>query len=263
MGISPSLTDLAAHNDAFRQYLDALRTQLDQQAAADRSALDTDIRQFYDHSGYPDALRLAAGSVGEIQLADQFTTDDLRRSVEQPAEVDPSDASPGADAARKARALLAEQSGLSPADLWTLDAAKLLDVVGGMVTSLGPGHTPSFSTAYRTAPLGFGQQLFVAVSLSARQSPSFLDGKPVTLFQCTYEVRVSAGQATSEATMGEVGAYITLQKEVEDKLAALGADLSANRIDLDTYRTREQTYQNLLDELQRKVASLGAPAVHA
>lgn len=251
MGISSDLVDLAARNDAFKHYLDTLRAQLDSQAAGDRNTLDTNLRVFYDHNGFHDAVLLVTGTESQIQLTGTFSTDDLKRSLE------------GAGVANSPARVVLADSGLSLTELWPLDVTRILDVIDGMVPDLSSANATSFSTAYRTAPLGFGQQLFVVVAMSTRQSPDFFFGKPLTLAQVTYEVRVSAEQAKSEVTMGVLTAYVAMQTEIEGKLAALAEDFTANRIDLDTYRKREQALQHVLDELQRVIDSLRASPAHA
>lgn len=271
MGKSPSIADLEAKDNAFRDYLNNLETQLNQQAATAKTEMEASITKFYADNKYDDAKAFVSGQNTDFMHTSEFSMQNVKNVIDAisaavfAGSAVPPGTSVNADAVQAADKALGKEVG-AMANLELYIAGKVFDVLSNVILSFGSSTSISYSASSKSESLGFGLQLFSTVAASSYQSQSFFNNEYINQYLYMYDVRFSVKQAQVEATMGLVQAYENQLATFEDLLNKLADQLDQGSITLAQYSDTSTQYQNFIDRYKEKIDSLKvdpALAVHA
>lgn len=271
MGKSPSIQDLEAKDNAFRDYLSNLEKQLDAQAAAAKTAMEAAITDFYTKNKYDDAKEFVSGQNTDFVHTKEFSLQNVKNIIDAisaavfAGSAVPSGASVNKDAVQAADKALGKEVG-AMANLELYIAGKVFDVLSNVILSFGSSTQMSYTSSTKSESLGFGMQLFTSVAASSYQSQSFFNNEFINQYLYMYDVRFSVAQAQEEAAMGIVQAYENQLATFEDLLNKLADQLDQGAITLDQYTTTSQAYEDFIDKYKAKIDALKtdpALAVHA
>lgn len=261
MGKSPSIQDLEKSESEFRSYLHQLETQLATKAGDVQGKLKAEIDGFYKGSGYTDAKDLTSGLNYDFMQEQSFSMDNLKAIIDaisqavftgsQPpagAKVDPH----GVDAAKKA---------LGPAigkmeNLELYIAGQVFDVLSSIVLSFGSSSALTFDMNLQNKPLGYGMQLFTAVSADSYRSTSFFHNEYIYEYLYMYSVKFSVAQAQSEVKQTLVELYqdqISIFTQREEDLLK---QLESGKLTAAAYTTASAAFDTLIAATKKKVDEL-------
>jgi hypothetical protein len=226
MGKSATIEDLQKNDAAFRTYLDGIEKDLATQSDAAQQKMRTDIDDFYTKNGYDDAKRFTDGKNVDFMHQSEFTMDNLKKVIDAVSSAVFAGAQPPAGSTVNEDAVKAADKALGPevgamANLELYIAGKVFDVLSNIIISFGTGTEVSFSSSTKSESLGYGIQMFTAVTASSYRSHSFFNNEYISQYLYCYDVRFSVKQAQSEAKMGIVQAYQNQLAVFEDLLTKL------------------------------------------
>jgi len=267
MGQSPSIEEMQKKDDAFRQYLVGIAADLDAKSAAIQSKMQSDMTAFYTSNNYDDAKDITSGQNTDFQHQSEFSLANLNAVITAISDAvfagsaPPAGTSVNGDAVKAAdKALGAEVGAVS--DLALYMAGKVFDVLGSVVLSFGAGTAVSLSTETKSEPLGFGLQLFAAVSAQSYQSHSFFNNDYIYEYVYAFDVKWSLKQQQTEATKGVAQLYTNDLVNFEARESQL-ADDGAGKIDGNTFETSVAIYDSLIAKYRAMLEALNAKALAA
>jgi hypothetical protein len=263
MGHSPSIAELQANNNEFRQYMQGLEKDLaaNSNSAAVASKMQEDISAFYTGNHYDDAQDFASGQNTDFLLEKEFSLDNLKKVIEAISAAAfsgaavPSGSEVNKDAVAAADKALGKEVG-AMTNLELYIAGKVFDVLSNVVLSFGTSSSVSYSSSIKNESLGFGLQMFTAVAASSYQSLSFFDNEYIYEYLYMYDVRFSVKQAQAEPAMGLVQAYANQLAVFEDRLSKLDDQLDQGTISPDAYQSASENYRSFIDQFRRQIQQL-------
>lgn len=268
MGSSPKIEDLQKKDDEFRAYLNSIETDLKDRSADADKKMQADIDTFYTKNGYDDQKAFGSGRNHDFIHEAEFSMDNLKKVIDQVSSAVFAGAAVPSGASVNQKAVEGAAKDLGPevgamANLELYIAGKVFDVLSNIIISFGAGTKVSYSSSTKSESLGYGIQMFTAVSASSYQSHSFFTNEYISQYLYAYDVRFSLKQAQSEAKMGIVQAYENQLAVFEHKLTQLAQQLDEGTIDIDAYGTASEKYNKYIEAYRDKINSLNAAALAA
>jgi hypothetical protein len=267
VGKAPSIKELEEKDAEFRAYLNNLEADLDGRAQKAKDAMGAEIVKFYENNHYDDNKQFVSGQNTDFMHTAEFNMDNVKKIVDAISDAvfagtgkTPS----GADVDKKTVAeagVALEKEAVKMAELELYIAGKVFDVLSAIVLSFGANTSISYSSTYKTEPLGFGLQLFTTVAASSYKSSSFFHDEYISQYLYLYDVRFSVKQAQAEATMGVLKAYENQLDTFESLLTKLGDQLDAGKITLEAYTNLLDTYMNFIKKFKTEIDNLKATEV--
>ncbi|TDD18295.1 hypothetical protein [Nonomuraea diastatica] len=261
MGRSPSIEDLQAKDEQFRQYLNTLEQDLNKKAATAAEQMRSEIEAFYSSNKYDDAKAFVAGKSVDFVHEKEFSLNNLKNVIDQISAAvfsgaqPPKGVSTNKDAVEAANKDLGRTVG-AMANLELYIAGKVFDVLSNIVLGFGTGTSVAYTSSTKTESLGFGMQMFTSVATSTYESHSFFVNEYISQYLYMYDVRFSIKQAQTEAAIGLVQTYENLLADYEERLNKLGEMLAEEKITLEDFKSICATLQGLIDQFHDKLGRL-------
>ncbi|PFG34844.1 hypothetical protein [Sanguibacter antarcticus] len=268
MGKTPTIKDLEKSESAFRDYIHSLEDQLSTKASDVQSKVDAEITAFYKDSGYTDAKNITSGLNYDFMQEQSFSMDNLKGIIDAISQAvftggkPPAGATVDKDGVSTAKAELGPTIG-EMANLELYIAGQVFNVLSSIMLSFGTSSALTFKTNMQNKPLGYGMQLFAAVSSESYQSTSFFHNEYIYEYLYIYSVKFSVQQAQSEVKQQLVRLYsdqITVFKQRELDLLD---QLSAGKITPEAYTTANAVFDTLIAAVEKKIGDLKAVALQA
>jgi hypothetical protein len=268
MGKAPSIDELAKSDSQFRGYLAQLEKELAEKSGAAQKQLQGEIDAFYKDSGFTDAQIVTSGQSYDFMQEQSFSLENLKTVIDSIAKAVFSGAEPpeGADVDKAAVDAATKALGPAIGEMANLElyiAGKVFDVLSNVLLSFGTSSEIKFSSTIESKPLGYGMQLFTAVSVDSYQSTAFFHNEFIYEYLYLYSVRFSLQQAKSEITRELVQLYedqIVVFRHME---ADLLAQLSSKKLTAVAYISAKAAYDQLIAETYAKSQQLKAAALLA
>lgn len=261
MGKSPSIQDLENRESEFRAYLQQLEQQLATRAQGAQSALDAQVQQFYSSSGFTDAVDITSGQNYDFMQEQSFSLDNLKTIIDAISQAVFSGKTPPAGTKVNQQGVDDATKALGPevgemANLELYIAGQVFDVLSNVVLSFGSSSSLTFDTNMQNKPLGYGLQLFAAVSADSYQSTSFFKDEYIYEYLYLYRVRFSVQQAQSEVKQTLVELYqdqIAVFKQREEDLLT---QLESGALSASAYTTANSAFDTLIAAAEQKIDDL-------
>jgi hypothetical protein len=255
MGQSTSIKSMAESDEAFRNYIAKLRSDLQQQATDVGAQVQKKIDDHYASSKFTDQVSILNGQNFDFVHQKEFSLENLKGIVDAIANAvfaggtEPPGVNVNGDGKSKADDTLGPAVG-QLANLETYIASKVFRVLGNVILSFGTATEVTFTTDIRSEPLGYGLQLFSAVSSESYQSTDFFNKDYIYEYLYIYDVRFSAQQAKSEIVQkliqdyqDEIAVYSSLHQDLNKQLLAKEITFQAW---LDTGKQFDAAQQDLI-----------------
>jgi hypothetical protein len=265
MGKSPSIQDLEKKEEDFRAYIKELETELQQKTSAVAAELQATITQFYTQNNYTDAKDLVSGQNYDFIHQQEFSLANMKSIIDaiSKAVFAGGDTPPGTkveDAGQQAveAEVGAEVGAMANLELYI--AGQVFDVLSNVILSFGTSTAITFNTNMQSKPLGYGMQLFTAVSADSYQSKSFFNNDYIYEYLYLYEVKFSLQQANAEVNQTLIELYqdqIAVFKEREEGLLS---QLEAGSLTAEAYGSANDAYDTLIAKVEEKLKALKAAA---
>ncbi|MEP7765194.1 hypothetical protein [Sanguibacter sp. 25GB23B1] len=268
MGKTPSIQDLEKSESAFRDYIHSLEQQLATKAADVQGTLDAEITAFYKDSGYTDAKSITSGLNYDFMQEQSFSMDNLKGIIDAISQAvftggtPPTGATVDKDGVSTAKAELGPTIG-EMANLELYIAGQVFNVLSSIMLSFGTSNALTFKTNMQNKPLGYGMQLFAAVSSESYQSKSFFHDEYIYEYLYIYSVKFSVQQAQSEVKQQLVRLYSDQITVFRHRSLDLLDQLGKGKITPEAYATANAVFDTLIAAVEKKVDSLKAAALHA
>jgi hypothetical protein len=263
MGMSPSIQDLENRDEAFCDYLQELQTNLQVRSGEVDAQQQAMINSFYSDNKYTDAQDLVSGQNFDFIDAQEFSLANLKSTVDAvsaavfaggntPAGAKVNDAGQQAAAAK----LGPEVGGMANLELYM--AGQVFDVLSNVVLSFGTSTEITFNTALQSKSLGYGLQLFVAVSAQSFQSPNFFDNNYFYGYRHVYDVKFSGQQADADPSQALITLYEDQIAAFKQREEGLLNQLESGDITAQVYASAEAAYDALIAACQAELQALRA-----
>lgn len=265
MGKSPSIQDLEAKEDDFRAYLTKLEGELAQKSAAVDKQVQTEITNFYTQNKYTDAKDLVSGQNYDFIQQQEFSLANMKAIIDAISKAvfaganAPAGTNVSGDGQKAAGAALGPEVG-QMANLELYIAGQVFDVLSNVILSFGTSTAVTFNTNLQSKPLGYGMQMFTAVSADSYQSTSFFNNANIYEYLYLYDVKFSVQQAKSEITQTLVELYEDQIAAFKEREEALLSQLESGTLDAKAYASANSAYDDLIAAAQAKVANLKTDA---
>lgn len=268
MGKTPTIRDLEKSESGFRDYIHSLEQQLTAKAADVQGKLDTEITAFYKDSGYTDAKSITSGLNYDFMQEQSFSMDNLKGIIDAISQAvftggkPPAGATVDKDGVSTAKAELGPTIG-EMANLELYIAGQVFNVLSSIMLSFGTSNALSFKTNMQNKPLGYGMQLFAAVSSESYRSTSFFRDEYIYEYLYIYSVKFSVQQAQSEVKQQLVRLYSDQLTVFRQRSLDLLDQLGKGKITPEAYKTANAVFDSLIDAVEKKVGGLKAVALQA
>ena len=265
MGKSPSIQDLEAKEDAFRAYLQKLETELQQKSAAVGQQVQAEVNKFYTDNKYTDAKDLVSGQNFDFVHQQEFSLANMKAIVDSISKAVFAGGTPPSGAAVDSSGTKAAADALGPevgqmANLELYIAGQVFDVLSNVILSFGTSTAVTFNTNLQSKSLGYGLQMFTAVSADSYQSTSFFHNDYIYEYLYLYDVKFSVQQAQSETKQTLVELYEDQIAVFKQREEALLTQLGNGSLTVEAYTTTNAAYDALIAAAQAKLGALKTAA---
>ena len=263
MGKAPSIAELEKSESDFRDYLLKLEKQLEAKSADSQAQLKAQIDAFYKDSHFTDAQVVTSGLNYDFMQEKSFSLDNLKTIVDAISKAVFSGASApkGTDVNGKAVAAATDALGPTVGEMANLElyiAGKVFDVLSDVMLSFGTSTELKFSSSVESKPLGYGLQMFTAVSVDSYHSTAFFNDEYIYEYLYIYSVQFSVQQAKSEITRELVQLYEDQIVVFKDKVEGLLKDLEKDKLTVTAYSSAKAAYDTLIADAKAKADQLKA-----
>jgi hypothetical protein len=265
MGKSPSLQDLENKEDQFRAYLTKLQSELQGRSSTLQQQMEGEITQFYTQNKYTDATDMVSGLNYDFLHQSEFTLDNLKTVIDAISKAVFAGTKPPGGATVNDGGTKAAASALGPevgemANLELYIAGQVFDVLSNVILSFGTSTAVTFNTNLQSKPLGYGLQLFTAVSADSYRSTSFFNNEYINEYLYLYDVKFSALQAKKEITQTLIELYQDQIAAFKQREESLLKQLEEGTLDATAYESANGVYDRLIAAAQKKVGDLKTAA---
>jgi hypothetical protein len=265
MGKSPSIQDLEAKENDFRAYLAQLEQELAQKSANVGAQMATTISAFYTNNNYTDAKDIVSGQNYDFMHSSEFSLDNMKAIIDAISKAVFAGAPAPSGATVSSEGTGAVASGLGPEvgaieNLELYIAGQVFDVLSNVILSFGTSTEVTFNTNLQSKPLGYGMQMFTAVSADSYKSTSFFNDEYIYEYLYMYDVKFSLQQSKAEAAQTLVELYqdqIAAFKQREEDLLS---KLEQGTLDPAAYTTTNAAYDTLIATATAKLSQLDQAA---
>lgn len=263
MGKSPTIAELEAKEDSFRAYLAKLQGELEQKSAAVAKEVADEITDFYAKNKFTDAVDLVSGQNYDFIHEQEFSLANMKNIIDAISKAvfagggSPSGASVSEDGTKAAAAALGPEVG-QMANLELYIAGQVFDVLSNVILSFGTSTAVTFNTNLQSKPLGYGLQLFTAVSADSYQSTSFFNNDYIYEYLYLYNVKFSVEQAKSEVQQTLVELYQDQIAVFAQREEALLTGLENGTLTAAAYASANAAFDTLIAASKAKIDSLKA-----
>jgi hypothetical protein len=265
MGKSPSIQDLESRDDKFRAYLQELETELQQKSSTVDSRLQTMINDFYTNGNYTDAKDLVSGQNYDFIHDQKFSFAIMKTMVEAISAVVFAGGAtpPGSEVDSAGQQAVAAKLGPEVGNLANLElymAGQVFDVLCSVILNFGTSTALPFDTNLQSKSLGFGVQLFTAVSAESYRSPSFFNNDYIYEYLYIYDVKFSVQQANAEPNQILVHLYEDQIAVFTQREHGLMTQLANRTLTPQAYASAHEAYDALIAAFMAKVRALKSEA---
>jgi len=257
MGKSPTIEQMAAKEDAYRGYLNKLKSELAASAKTDTDALEGYIDAFYKKNNW-DNVRWITGTNYDYMQKAEWSLANVKTIIDAIGKVvfgDTTGKLPDGVKAESDKDIGAALAAMGNEELYI--ASKVFDVLSGIVMSFGNSSSVSFSHVTKDEPIGNGFHLFAVVASDAYASHDFFNNEEIIEYLYAYEIRFSHKEADLEAST-------TLTKLYEDQITTFSLkveqlldQLTNGTITPEQYQSQTTIYNTLIEAAKVKLKELG------
>ncbi|MEU2389750.1 hypothetical protein [Streptomyces sp. NPDC007369] len=273
MGHTPTIKELEAKEDEFKDYLKKLEDRLNKETGDAAGEIDRSRKDFYGTNKYDDAKSLLSGRSNDFQHKSELSLANLKAIIDAIAKAvfAGSGESPGRTAqvptgvtvhpqtAGAVKEVAAKSIGAGAAEMGALEfyiAGKVFDVISSVILSFGASVSTQYSNEFKQEPLGYGMQLFVTTAADSYRSAAFFNNEEIYEYLFVYQVWFSQKQAEQEADISLVKLYTDQIATFEGKEEQLLAQLQNNTITAEQYGSASKIYETLTLESRKKLEGL-------
>ena len=256
MGKSPSIEEMEAKEDRYREYIHKLENELKIRADKYEDQLDKKINEYFKDNEWDYQNFLSGRNVDFLHEKD-WSLDNLKNIIDQISKAIFGDTkAPAGVTIEKTEEMGKAIKNMEHLELYI--AGKCFEIISGILDSFGTKTTMGFNASVEVKPVAPGLTLFVAVVGDSYQSHDFFEDEMIYQYFYIYDLRFSVKQAEAQAHQADVSLYADSLGTFRQKLEELNEDLGEDKIDGQEYATKTAIFENLMAKYEEKIRQLEA-----
>jgi hypothetical protein len=254
MGKSQSITDLAKKNEKFQEYIEKLKTQLDENSDKEKKKMDAEIEKYYKDNKF-NKIEHIAGVNSDFMQKSEWSLENVKKIIETITQSMFGNATPPAGVkVNEDVSISAAIKKLTDFDTYIL--TKSFQVITGIVSSLGDSNTIKYKYQFKHESLGNGFHLFATVVCDSYEGYSFLKTEEIHEYLYIYRVCFSEDEASKEGKMMTIKTYQDEIATFNDLIEFNLQELKKKNINLTQYKEIRTSYLEMIDQSQKKLDEL-------
>lgn len=258
MGHSPSIKELANKESEFREYLKKIRIELESDTKNASSALETEIKKYYEEGNWDDFKPLIQGENIDVQVESSWSLDNFQKILNAiSGALFGSGSVPEGVKIEKTPDLTEAMKNMKNLEL--LAVSKAFEAIQGILQAFSVAGEMEFKVEKKVTQIAPGLTLFLYIGSNSYQSKSFFKNEQIFQYALIYRVLFSNKQSGDVAKFNAISAYQELlagfKKRIE-YLARKIADPETTFESVIQLDKQQEFYTNQVNKILNEIKKL-------
>ncbi|MBW4649803.1 MAG: hypothetical protein KME06_14090 [Kastovskya adunca ATA6-11-RM4] len=254
MGHSPTIQEMQAKEDKYRQYIQYLEEELRKRADSYEEEQNKTISSYYEENNW-DKQNFISGKNVDFLHEKDWSLNNLKTVIERVTKaIFGGNKPPEGVIIEKPEDVGKNVVKMANRELYI--AGKTFEVLTGILDTFGNKSSMTFSAYSQVMPIVPGITLFATVVADSYKAREYFNNEQIYQYFYIYEVKYSFKQAASSEALEDIQLYSNLLVSFREKLEDLGNQYAENQLDEDQFEERSDKVQKFIDQYEVKINEL-------